>query len=234
LTAFACSDYFLTPSRLSLQDYVQHFGVNPQKSIIIPNGVRVPRLCLDKVLAQREKTWESPQIAWVGRVSLEKRLDFILRSFEIFHRQIPSSRLIIVGDGPYRQEAEQYARQLGLDNHIKWLGYQNNVTPFLMKSHIFIHACLSEEFGYTLAESLAVGLPVVAYDCPHGPGEILDGGRYGILVKTEEEMAEAMKELCRNINFWREMSHRAYTRAQDFDIEKISRKYQEVFRAMLK
>jgi glycosyltransferase involved in cell wall biosynthesis len=90
-----------------------------------------------------------------------------------------------------------------------------------------------EEFGYTIAESIAAGLPVIAYDCPYGPREILDGGRYGILVKTEDEMAEAMKELLENISFWRELSQRSFLRARDFDIKKISEKYREAFKKIL-
>lgn len=233
MIAFAWADYFLTPSRLSLENYVKHFHVKPHRAIIIPNGVTVLSLDLQKVTTRREKLLQTPRIAWVGRISLEKKLDFILKSFAIFSRKQPEARLVMVGDGPYREEALQHASQFGIRDRTEWTGYRRNVIPFLLKSHLFLHACLSEEFGYTLVEAMATGLPVVAYDCPYGPREVLDGGRYGILVKTEEEMAEAMSELLGNVEFWREISSRAFKRAQDFDIRKISEQYRETFRKLL-
>lgn len=234
MTAFAWADYFLTPSRLSLEDYVKHFRVNPKKAIIIPNGVKIsPRFSIEKALKRREKFWEKPNVVWVGRISLEKRLDFILKSFSLFSSRFPRANLFMVGDGPYKDEALKIAHKLGIDGSIKWMGYRKNINPFLLKSHVFLHACLSEEFGYTLAESMATGLPVISYDCPYGPREILDGGRYGILVKTEEEMADAMEELLTNVSFWRDLSRKAFERAKDFDLEKISEEYRKAFRALL-
>ena len=235
LTAFALADYFLTPSRLSLQDYIQHFHVSPRKAIVIPNGIFVPNLQIEKVLSLREKSWDNPKVIWFGRISLEKRLDFILKSFGILSQSNFRARLVMVGDGDgnYKHNLEQYANELGISEQIEWVGYQKNVIPFLLKSHLSLHACMWEEFGYTIAESIAAGLPVIAYDCPYGPREILDGGRYGILVKTEDEMAEAMKELLENISFWRELSQRSFLRARDFDIKKISEKYREAFKKIL-
>ncbi|MGC8720148.1 MAG: glycosyltransferase [Thermodesulforhabdaceae bacterium] len=218
---------------MSLEDYVNHFHVRPHKAIIIPNGVLIPPFDFKKLTARREKIWQTPRIAWVGRVSQEKRLDFILKSLAIFSHTSPQARLVMVGDGPYREEAMQYASELSIAERIEWVGYRKNVIPFLLKSHLFLHACLSEEFGYTLVEAMTTGLPVIAYDCPHGPREILDGGRYGILVKTEEEMAQAMRELMKDVEFWREFSSRAFKRARDFDLRKISEQYRETFRKLL-
>lgn len=234
LVAFALADYFLTPSRLSLEDYIKHFRVNPGKAIVIPNGVRIPsRFKLERALARREKLWETPNTLWVGRVSLEKRLDFILGSFALLSSRMQQVKLLLVGDGSYRDEGINLTRKLGLEDRVEWVGYRKNVMPFWLRGHVFLHACLWEEFGYSVAEAMGTGLPVVAYDCPYGPREILDGGRYGILVKTEEEMAEAIEELLKNIDFWRILSRRAFERAQDFELGEISEAYRKAFKMIL-
>ncbi|MCX7822209.1 MAG: glycosyltransferase [Syntrophobacterales bacterium] len=194
----------------------------------------MPGFSLEKVLARRLKQWNTPKAVWVGRISLEKRLDFILKSFAILSSRISQAHMVVVGDGSYKDEAMELSQKLGVSDHIKWIGYRKNVMPFLLRGHVFLHACLSEEFGYTIAESMATGLPVIAYDCPYGPREILEGGRYGILVKTEEEMADATYELFTNPGFWLDISKKSFERAKNFDIEKISRQYVETFKAMLK
>ncbi len=233
MTAFALADVFLTPSRRSLEDYVNHFAVRPGRACIIPNGVPAFPFDVAEVVKRRSLSWYQPRVVWVGRVSLEKRIDFILRSFQRFAVRRPDARLTMVGDGPFREEAVRYAETLGLGDRVEWVGYQPDPLPWLLPAHVFLHACLSEEFGYTLVEAMMAGLPVVAYDCPYGPGEILDGGRYGMLVRDEAEAAEALDELSRDFSLWRFFVERARRRAEVFELGRISEEYRRAFARLL-
>ncbi len=231
--SFGFSDYFLTPSKNSLKDYQIHFRVNPKKAFIIPNGVSIPPVDLEKLTQERLSSFDKPKLLWVGRISLEKRIDFIFRAFKLFADEIDST-LTMVGDGSYREIFEKYALELGISDKIKWEGFKEDPSYFFLESHVFVHGCLSEEFGYTLAEAISFGLPVVSYNCPHGPLEILDGGKYGFLVRSEEEMAETLKELLTDKSLWKEFSRRAFQRAKDFDIVKISEEYVKLFKRFLR
>ena len=223
------ADAFISASRGSLEEHIRDFHVRRQKAFVIPNGINlgeVSRLAKEPVELPFGK--ELPVIAWVGRISPEKRLDFIFEAFSQTVKEIPS-RLMILGEGEYRSELEQLARQLGIENFIYFAGFKENIYPYLARSDIFVHACHHEEFGYTMIEAMACGLPVISQDCPYGPGEILDGGKYGILVSDTGDMAHAIKKLLSDSLIRKDLSQKSLLRAENYSLDKIIALYEETF-----
>lgn len=122
-----------------------------------------------------------PVILGMGRLVHQKDFTTLIMAFAHVARQ-SDARLIILGEGPMRAELEATARSLGLADRVALPGFAENPLPSVRAARLFVMSSRFEGFGNVLAEALACGTPVVSTDCPHGPAEILDHGRFGDLV----------------------------------------------------
>jgi glycosyltransferase involved in cell wall biosynthesis len=144
---------------------------------------------------------ESPPHAWLepgsppvilgaGRLAIQKDFETLVRAFAVLRRQ-RQARLIILGDGAKRPKLEALVRELRLDEDVLLPGYMRNAPRWMAFAGAFVLSSLWEGLPGVLIEALAAGCPVVSVDCPSGPREILDDGRYGVLVpaRAPEQMA---------------------------------------------
>ncbi len=122
-----------------------------------------------------------PVIVSVGRLAAQKDYPTLIRAFNIV-RNARACRLLILGEGKERPAIEELIRDLGLQNDVDLPGFVKNPLAFIRKADLFALSSAYEGFGNVIAEALALGIPVVATDCPHGPSEILDSDQYGKLV----------------------------------------------------
>ena len=120
----------------------------------------------------------------------------LLKAFHEVLKERPA-RLVLVGDGPKRENLEEEARNLKLSNYIFFAGYQKNPYPFMKKSDIFVLSSGFEGCPLVLIEALSLGISIVSTDCPSGPREILQDGKYGKLVPVENPqlMAKSILEI---------------------------------------
>ena len=166
-----------------------------------------------------------PLILSAGRLTEVKDFTTLLRAFAWVRRAI-DCRLIILGDGGQRDRLLLLARRLGVAQNVDLPGFAANPFPLFARADLFVLSSLREGFGNVLAEALALGTPCVATDCPSGPREILDGGRYGHLVPIKDPLplAEAMSTTLR------EPPSRTFLRqaAERFSLERNVRRYLEV------
>jgi len=133
-----------------------------------------------------------PVFVTAGRLVGLKDHDMLLRALAI-HRQHHPGRLMILGVGPLQQRLEALTRELGLTEAVTFLGFRDNPLPYFRRADAFVLGSYSEGFGNVLVEAMGCGTPVISTDCEYGPAEILDGGRYGVLVppRSPPAMAEA-------------------------------------------
>ena len=85
---------------------------------------------------------------------------------------------------------------LGLHDAVDFLGFQDNPLPYFRRASAFVLSSYAEGFGNVLVEAMGCGTPVIATNCEHGPAEILDDGRYGVLVepRNAQALADAMDQ----------------------------------------
>ena len=133
---------------------------------------------------------ESDLIVCVGRLSAEKDQRTLLRAVTLLPADRPW-RLAIVGDGPDRAALEELARSNGLSQRIVFTGQIDDPFVWMRKARVAVCSSIYEGLGNTIIEALACGTPVVSTDCPYGPREILQGGRYGILTPVGDATAMA-------------------------------------------
>jgi glycosyltransferase involved in cell wall biosynthesis len=171
---------------------------------------------------------QPPVILAVGRLTKQKDFPNLLRAFAIV-RQYRPVRLLILGDGEDRPLLEQLAKDLNISEDVSLPGFTDNPYAFMKKSAIFVLSSIYEGFGNVLVEALACGCPVVATDCPTGPREILDNGRYGRLVPVgdHEALAKAILETLDNPDFPATKEERIQ-RALEFSLDAAVEKYLQV------
>lgn len=126
--------------------------------------------------------------------------------------------LVIVGDGASRAELEELARTLGLGTHIHFTGYRSNPFPLMRNARALVLSTRYEGMPMALIEAMALGLPVIASDCPTGPRDILDDGRAGILVPVGdvEALALALGTVMSDDARAADLAQRASARAEYF------------------
>jgi N-acetyl-alpha-D-glucosaminyl L-malate synthase BshA len=135
-----------------------------------------------------------------------KRVRDIVRTFARIDREVPSV-LIMVGDGPERVEAEAEARDLGVSEHVHFLGKIDAIAPLLAGAHLFLLTSDKESFGLSALEALATGVPVIGAQAGGLP-EVVRHGETGFLcpVGDVEGMARAGIQLLADPRRWQAMS----------------------------
>lgn len=120
-------------------------------------------------------------ILFVGRIEAQKDLETWLRAFRLIHDERPDTRAVIAGKGSDRDGLLSLADELGLADVVSMPGYVDNPYRYMSQASVFLLSSRYEGLPTVLIEALACGCPIVATDCPSGPREILDGGKYGEL-----------------------------------------------------
>lgn len=163
----------------------------------------------------------------VGRLRSEKGQTVLLKSMVDVINVIPDAVLLVVGDGPDRHQLEQMAIQLGINDHVLWLGQRKQREVFELYSIMDVVAVPSifEGFGLTAAEAMAAGCPVVGSRVD-GLVEIIEEGVTGYLVPSNdsEKLAEALNKLLSDLEKAKLMRRKGYGRVKKhFSIESFNR-----------
>jgi glycosyltransferase involved in cell wall biosynthesis len=148
-------------------------------------------------LAAVDKLWGVPhgkRIVTVGSLKAQKNHLLLLQAFAKIGAS--DARLMLVGDGSGKPVLIELAKELGVGDQVIFAGFQPDPTPFYVSADLFVLSSDHEGLPTVLIESLACGTPVVSTDCPSGPSEILDHGRYGRLVpvRDPDALSQAMTE----------------------------------------
>lgn len=181
------ADHVIAVSQGVGKELLEVLRVDASRLDIIHNPILTPDF--DASL-QGVVNWPWPDnvlktIIFVGRLEPVKRPDLLLDCFNELIRERPV-RLLILGDGSLRVDIEKNIAINGLNDSVAVLGFVDNPIPFIQKSHVLVLPSDCEGFGNVLVEAMACGTQVVSSDCPHGPSEILDRGRFGQLVPMND------------------------------------------------
>ncbi|HWP01118.1 MAG TPA: glycosyltransferase [Methylococcus sp.] len=181
----------ITPSCGVRDDLVENHGASPEKLQVIHNGVDLDRC---RRMAREDASLaiakDRPWIVSACRFSAQKDFPTLLVAFKAILSSRPA-KLVLVGGGELREEVRRMASDLGILDHIVMTGFQENPFPYLVKADVFVLSSFFEGFGNVIVEAMALGVPVVASDCPSGPREIIVDGESGFLVPVGDWRAMA-------------------------------------------
>lgn len=169
----------------------------PRESIsVIPNPLRM--MSPEALTAEEHDAlsgWLAApiRIIAVGSLKRQKRYDVLIRAISMV-RESHDARLLVLGEGALRKNLEALVAELSLEEAVFLPGFKPNTATFLQHASLFVLSSDWEGFGNVVVEALAMGTPVVSTDCPSGPAEILENGRFGTLVppRSPEALAEAI------------------------------------------
>lgn len=183
------------------------------------------------------KTWEligKPFIGTVGRLEPRKGHDVLIQAMPLIVRQFPQAMLLIAGHDPwgYRRVLERLAIQLGMESHVRLLGFQGDIPSFLHAVDVFAFASRSEGFGQVVIEAMAAGRPVVVSRIAPLT-EIVVDGETGFWAEPEspKDFAEKILWLLSHPHEVRHMVEKAQQRVREcFSAEVMANKTLDIYR----
>lgn len=193
-------DLITTPTESAKNELLRNNFKKP--IIVISNGIEIP----DNI----KENEDNQSLLFVGRISYEKNIFYLLDCFKIIARSIPEVKLIVVGDGPQMSDFQKKIKDEGLVNNIVLKGRieygELMKSSIFQNSKIFITSSLTETQGITMLEAQARGLVSVGVDA-NGTKDLITNGYNGFLVKEgdKEEFARNVVNLLSNKNLYKKM-----------------------------
>ncbi len=194
---------------------------------IIPNGIDLELFSPD-VSPIDSFTDGKLNILFVGRLEKRKGLNYLLEAYELVKREIPGSRLIVVGPGTrLRRKYEKQVKRRRLRD-VVFIGYvkAEELPRYYKMADVFCAPALGHEsFGIVLLEAMAVGTPVVASDI-EGYASVLGHGTEGLLVPPQdvESLAQALLTLLKDKRLREQMGSKGIIKARDYNWENVAKR----------
>ena len=200
-------------------------GVASSRFRAIPNPVKIKSDIDARSVAAANDMWDVPrgrQILAVGNLKSQKNYPLLFDAYAAMEKS-DADRLIVIGEGELRDPLEAQVRELGMNIWVRMPGQSECLEAYYKTADLFVMGSRHEGLPTVLIEALGFGLSVVSTDCPSGPREILEGGRFGTLVPMDNPaaLARGMEEALAG-----PADKAALTsRANDFAPDAISRRY---------
>ena len=163
-----------------------------------------------------------------------KRMDDVIQTFAVVQKQMPA-KLLLVGDGPERPRLERMCRDMGIYEHVRFLGKQDAIEEILAIADLFIIPSENESFGLAALEAMACEVPVISSNAGGLP-EVNIHGVTGFLsdVGDVQSMAANALMLLQNHDMLMQFRKNAFEQAHKFDISFILPKYEAYYEKVLK
>ena len=210
---------------LTHEDRMNNWGKNDKVSVI-PNPI-----------TSRSETaapLNSRKIVAVGRLTAQKNFASLIRAFSLVADRHPDWSLEIYGEGEEREALQRQIDSLNLEQNVCLCGNTSRVQEKMLGASCFVLSSLFEGLPLVMLEAMSCGLPVVSYDCPCGPKDIITDGVDGFLVATGDErmLADRICGIIENPDMRAEMGAAALRKSKNYRIEKIIPMWMELFKRL--
>jgi glycosyltransferase involved in cell wall biosynthesis len=214
----------VTPSRGVLESFP---GVIRMRGRVIPNPV--------DLTPPRRRLSGTRRLVAVGRLVHQKGFDLLLRAFAAIATEHPEWTLTIWGEGEERGRLEALCAQLGLLERVQLPGLTERPGQWVEQAEVFVLSSRFESFGNVVTEAMVAGLPVVAFDCPWGPGDIVRDGDDGLLVPPEDvgALAAAMRRLIADPELRRRLGEAGARNVRRFEKAAIVAQWEALIREVV-
>ena len=210
------------------RDLAHFSGILEERIETISNPITTSRI-LSLAEEHVDHPWfganQLPVILGAGRLVPQKDFSTLIKAYAQVRQHCPA-RLVVLGEGPERRNLKKLISELAIENFVSLPGFAKNPYAPMSQANVFVLSSVWEGFGNVLVEAMACGTPVVTTDCPSGPAEIVDNGRFGQLVPVGDVHALAaaiIQTLKKPLS--RELLKK---RSEDFSIERSVGRYLRV------
>lgn len=171
----------------------------------------------------------------IGRLHHVKNFSSLIRVFGIVVKKYPDWCLRVYGDGSLRDSLQTQIKESGLKDNVYLMGFSNDMKSALRQSSIFAFSSLVEGFALVLVEAMECGVPVVSYQCPCGPKDIISDGVDGFLIPVNDEqlMADKICSLIENEEMRKQMAIAAKQKATKYHVDNIAKQWMQLFNELI-
>jgi len=227
-------DKIVTVSKNLKNRLINEIKIKPEKIIHIPNGVDTNKFNIYRKEFTRKKFGFKKEdfiIGIVARLDSIKNHKTLFFAFKEIVKNYPQVKLIIVGDGPLREELKEKSYQLGIKNKVIFMGERDNVPEILKTFDIFVLPSLNEGMSNTILEAMATGIPVIASNVGGNPELVIDG-ETGFLFPTNdvESLVQKIKTYILYPELEQKHGYNARKRVEEkFSLDQMVRRYEELY-----
>jgi len=200
--------------------------LSAEKTIVIPNP-------MEPVERYQSPLDNNIAIA-VGRLEYQKGFDTLIDVFKRVHEKHPKWEVQIYGDGNLRNELESQICKARMTGIVRLMGVATDMYAKYREASFLVMSSRFEGFGMVLVEAQSQGLPIVSFDCPNGPSDIIEDGVNGILVENQnnEGLYEGICYMIEHPVERKEMGHKALENIDRYSCEIICERWISLFQIM--
>lgn len=210
---------------LQTEDARAYFPKRMQKkTVILPNPIN-PLFMKDRWDGERKQ-----EIVTVGRIDKNKNHQMILQAFSRIHQEYPEMKVVLYGDGPEKENLENLAMKLELQDKVFFPGSMNQMQDRIDKSRIFVLSSKVEGMPNVLLEAMSLGLACISTDCPcGGPRTMIKDHENGILIPVDDvdALETALREILDTPELEERLGRNASLVGKELSPEKVNRMWKE-------
>ena len=220
-------------TRVMKEEFINKVGIDEKKVELVYNPIDLK--LIEKKAENVEKKYENylkqDYFLQVSRLTQQKQPEHLVDIYYKLKQAGIKEKLYFIGDGEKKEIIKQKIKEYNLENDIILLGQIENPYPFFKNAKLFVHTAKYEGLPTVLLESLALGTPVVSYDCPTGPRDILGkNSEYGELISLNDKdmFVEKVLELMNSKEKYEKYKKLSLIRANEFSMENNKVKLKEL------
>ena len=225
------TDRFIAINK-EIEKNLLEMGVDSDNLDLIPNGTKITSL---KVNSRKKLNYNSLNVLYVGRLTMHKRVDTILRLVHHFRINKLKMTATIIGDGSDKHRLLKLASELGIIGDTNFLGNKSSpeVAKEMLNHDLLIHPSSMEGFSNTIAESMSVGLPVISSNVGAAP-DIIKSGKNGFIFKSFDDLLKVFNDIINNRYCLNDIAEQSIRTAKKiFDIDVVAKNYKIIYNNIL-
>ena len=212
---------------LTKKDAEKYSFVKSSKVFVIPNSL--------SFTVENPAKLEYKRIIAVGRLTKQKGWDYLICASQKIKSAIPDWHIDIFGSGEDKESLLLQIKNCHVEDFITIKEPTPNIKDELLNSSVMVETSRWEGFSMVLVEAQACGLPLVGFDCPEGPSEIIKDGECGFLMQVGDiqKFSDCVIRLAKDTDFRKQMGNRSFELAKRFLPENIEKRWNELFCSVL-
>ena len=216
-TSYSRYDKVVCVSKSVEQVMRKHYGLSQTTTIY--NPIDIENILLKASQPIDIDIPSSFNIVSVGRLVPQKGYDRLIPIIGKLRKEGKNIQLYIIGEGIERNYLESIIKKEGLQDVVHLMGYQKNPYALMSKMDLFVCSSRTEGYSLVIAEAMTLGLPVISTDCA-GPNELLDHGKYGLLVDNDNiSLFEGISTVIYNTKLIEDLKQRSKERSNTFGVK---------------